>query len=250
MAAQIKPDYWTIINHQNTLESSSTGSIDIPVQKSTAPIQTQGNVFYPDYEGGIIASLVGRVAEAIEPLPRAQFAGNTTCTAFLVSLDMKRDCPTAILIILVRAALTRPDTERKPVGNNTPITPSTGKMSKFASAGATRIEPGHGFTGSTLTHAAVGIPECSARLHFSEVSNPCNGYFYRLMGGRYIGSMFPVFRVQAFVGSTEDSAIRNLIQTQLPLPATNHNYGILNINKNVDVHVWVTLFALIICSGI
>src|SRR5580700_2605142 len=82
-AATLAPDYWTVFNREKAGEAAAASTRLGRVQSLLARIHAQGDRFYRGHEGGFSASDIVRVADELDGLPGARFAGITTFPALL-----------------------------------------------------------------------------------------------------------------------------------------------------------------------
>jgi predicted amino acid racemase len=92
----------------------------------------------------------------------------------------------------------------------------------LASAGATQVEPGHGFTGTTYLHAHEDLRERPAMLYLSEVSHAHAGKAYCFGGGLYVGSQK---ELRALVGRGPEEALSGRTEVRVPPAGTIDFYG-------------------------
>ena len=235
-AAQMRPAYWTVFTHEKALEAAEASGKVGHSQKLLARIYAEGDTFYMGHEGGFHASEIVAVADGIDALPSAQFAGITTVPALLFDPETKDVSPTPNLKTLENAAEALRAAGREEIEINAPGTTSSQVMAMLASAGATQVEPGHGLTGSTPLHAVRELPEGPAMLYLSEVSHVYNGLPYCFGGGLYIDPVFPPYDVQALVAADAGAAMSNVVQATLPPPSAIDYYGILHPNEGKPIH--------------
>ena len=240
-AAQMRPEYWTVFSHEKAQEAAAASGKVGHSQKLLARIYAAGDTFYMGHEGGFQASEIVTVADAIDALPSAGFAGITTFPALLFDPETGKVNPTPNLETLENAAETLRAAGREDIEINAPGTTSSQTMEVLASAGATQVEPGHGLTGSTPLHAVRDLPEGPAMLYLSEVSHVYNGHPYCFGGGLYIDPVFPPYPVQALVGADADSALANVVQATLPPPSAIDYYGILRPNEDKPIRTGDTV---------
>ncbi len=229
-AARMNPEYWTVFSHEKAREASAAGGQVGQNQKLLARIYAQGDTFYMGHEGGFQASEIVAVAEAIDALPHAQFAGITTFPALLFDPETEQVNPTPNLKTLENAAEALRAAGRENIEINAPGTTASQVLEMLAAAGATQVEPGHGLTGSTPLHAVRDLPESPAMLYLSEVSHIYNGHPYCFGGGLYIDPVFPAYDVHALVGPEPEAALANVVKATLPPPSAIDYYGILEAN--------------------
>jgi len=236
-AAEMKPDYWTVFSIEKAKEASRACGAVGHTQLMLARIYASGDTFYTGHEGGFKAAEIVEVAEAIDALPHAEFAGITTFPALLYDPDSNDASITANVETLRRAMEHLRAAGREEIEVNSPGTTSSQVMELLASTGATQVEPGHGLTGTTPLHAIRDLPEIPAMLYVSEVAHIYNSQPYCFGGGLYIDPVFPAYDVKALVGSDPDLALETAVSVTIP-PATNIDYyGILETDSKGSIRV-------------
>ncbi|MGH9246663.1 MAG: alanine racemase [Acidimicrobiales bacterium] len=227
-AAAIAPDYWTVYSLDKAQEAAEASAAAGREQPLLARIFAEGDIFYPGHEGGFPAEAVARVADDLDQLDGARFAGLTTFPALLFDHQSGEVQTTPNLSTLERAAEALRGHGRGDIEINAPGTTSSEVLPLLAAAGATQVEPGHGLTGTTPLHAVRDLPERPAVLYLSEVSHLHAGRAYAFGGGMYIDAVFPPYQVNAVVGSDPEQALADRVPAELPLPAAIDYYGMLD----------------------
>ena len=215
-ASELTPDYWTVFSDIKAQEAASASANAGRRQKLLARIQTEGDTFYRGQEGGFAADEVVSVAERLDALAGAAFAGITTFPALLFDPETGRVRPTPNLATLERAANALARTGRTGIEINAPGTTSSKVLKALAEAGATQCEPGNGLHGTTPLHAVEDLPEDPAVLYLSEVSHQHGGNAYCFGGGLYIDPVFPKYQVKALVSSEPTSSRADLADVEIP----------------------------------
>lgn len=240
--AAMRPAFWTVYSEDKAVEAARAGELVGADQRLLARIHAPGDTFYPGHEGGFDADRVVEVADWIDTLDAAAFAGITTFPALLFEQRTGLVTPTPNLATLGRAADTLRATGRADCEINAPGTTSTTVLGALASAGATQVEPGHGLTGTTPLHAVSDCPELPAALYLSEVSHQHGGRAYCFGGGLYIDPVFEPYPITALVGGSADEALaRGPVPAELPSPAAIDYYGQLATADNRPAHTGDTV---------
>jgi len=214
-AAAMDPANWTVFSTEKAREAAAAASALGRIQDLLARIHAPGDQFYSGHEGGFEAAEIETVAQALDHLDGARFAGITTFPALLFDPRTQEVRPTANLATLARAAA------RLGGGGvriNAPGTTSTVVLPTLAEHGATQVEPGHALTGTTPLHALRDLPEIPAVLYLTEVSHHHAGRAYCFGGGMYIDPVFPPYRVRALVDG-------RLLDAELPPAEAIDYYG-------------------------
>ena len=223
-AAALEPDNWTVFSHEKAAEAAAASQRE---QALLARIHAPGDVFYEGHEGGFDAARIVEVAERIDALDGARFAGVTTFPALLFDADAKEVRPTPNLATLERAAERLRDAGVAEVRINAPGTTSSAVFGLLAECGATQVEPGHGLTGTTPLHAVRDLAELPAACYVTEVSHIHGGRAYAFGGGLYVDPVFPDYRLRALVA--ERPGELRLLDATIPPPAAIDYYGQLDL---------------------
>lgn len=229
-AAAMCPDSWTVFSHEKAGEASVAARATFPARRQPllARIQAPGDTFYPGHEGGFQAEAVVAVAERLDALPGARFAGITTFPALLFDEASKTVRPTPNVATLARAAERLRAAGRDAFDVNLPGTTSTSVLTTLREAGATQVEPGHGLTGTTPLHAVRDLEELPAALYLSEVSHHYGGRAYCFGSGFYIDPVFRDYEVCALVGREGRIAATMKVAATIPPPGVIDYYGQLH----------------------
>jgi len=227
-AAAMRPEHWTVFSLERAAEAVAAAAELGRSQPLLARVHDTGDRFYPGHEGGFPAGDAVRVAEALDRLEGAEFAGVTTFPALLFDQSSGEVRPTPNLATLERVAEELRGAGYDKVEVNAPGTTSVEVLRTLADAGATQVEPGHGLTGTTPAHALSDLPELPAMLYLSEVSHVHAGRAFCFGGGLYVDPVFPEYQVQALVGGSADEAFANPVDAFMPAPAAIDYYGQLD----------------------
>ena len=236
-AASMRPDYWTVFNLEKAAEAGAAAAKLGRRQAILARIVAEGDTFYRGHEGGFAAADIVAVAEAIDRLPGARFAGVTSFPTQLFDHARGTVKPTPNLTTLARAAEALAKAGRGKVELNAPGTTSTEILPMLAEAGATQIEPGHGLTGTTPLHAVADLPETPAVIYLSEVSHLSGSEAFCFGGGLYIDPVFPDYPLKAIVSREPTSAASRLAPVEIPSPASIDYYGMIDASGPVKPRV-------------
>ena len=227
-ARTLRPDYWTVFNDDKAAEAAEASADAGRTQPLLARIQTGGDIFYRGHEGGFAAEEVAAVADRIDALEGARFAGITTFPALLFDGETRKVQATPNLATLSRAAERLAAAGRDGIEINAPGTTSSVVLEALAGAGATQVEPGNGLHGTTPLHAVEDLPELPAMLYLTEVSHLHAGRAYCFGGGLYIDPVFPEYDVKALVGPEPTTAETSLASVEIPPPSAIDYYGMID----------------------
>ncbi len=227
-AASLAPDNWTVFNDEKAREAASASAPTGRDQDLLARIAAPGDTFYEGHEGGFEAGEVVRIAERLDALEGARFAGVTSFPALLFDAASASVRPTPNLGTLAQAAEQLRAAGREEVRVNAPGTTSSSTLATLADNGATQVEPGHGLTGTTPWHAFADLPEEPAVLYLSEVSHHAAGKAYCFGGGFYVDPVLGNGPAKALVSNDPAGEERRAVEAKLPPPAAIDYYGILD----------------------
>jgi predicted amino acid racemase len=225
-AATMRPDNWTVFSLEKAREAAAANARLGRDQALLARIQAAGDEFYPGHEGGFPADDILAVADRIDELDGAHFAGVTSFPVLLFDASTHSVRLTRNMRTLQRAAARLDEAGRRGVRVNGPGTTSAATLAMLADAGVTQVEPGHALTGTTPWHAVADLAETPAICYVSEVSHLHGGRAYCFGGGLYIDPVFPEYPVRAVVGRDRDSTA--IVPATLPPPQAIDYYGQLD----------------------
>jgi predicted amino acid racemase len=224
-AAALGADFWTVFSDDKAAEAAGATARAGRVQPLLARIQAPGDIFYPGHEGGYPAVDVVGVADRIDGLEGARFAGITTFPALLFDAQAGEVRPTPNMTTLARAASALRAAGRDRIEINAPGTTSTAVLSLLAEAGATQVEPGHGLSGTTPLHAVRHLVEEPSAVYVTEISHQIGGRSFVFGNGFYIDPVFPDYEVHALVGREERLDALREVPALVPPPGAIDYYG-------------------------
>lgn len=225
--AAMKPHHWTVFNDVKAQEAADAAGRHGREQPLLARLHADGDEFYSGHEGGFAAEDVLAVADRLDALDSACFAGITTFPALLFDQETRTVRRTKNLRTLEQAAEKLRGEGRADLQINGPGTTSTKTLAALAEVGVTQVEPGHALTGTTPWHAVEDLPEIPAVVYVSEVSHHYGGRAYCFGGGMYVDPVFPPYQVRAVVGRSADDT--RLLDATLPPPQAIDYYGQLDL---------------------
>lgn len=228
-AAAMAPRNWTVFSHDKAAEAAAAARAAGRTQDLLARIHAPGDRFYEGHEGGFPAAEVVAVAERLERLDGARFAGITTFPALLFDAASGEVRPTPNLATLERAAEQLRAAGLENLRVNAPGTTSSAVFGLLAEHGATQVEPGHGLTGTTPLHHVRDLPELPAVCYVTEVSHRHGGRAFAFGGGLYIDPVFGDYQVRALVADRPGLADARTLDASIPPPAAIDYYAQLEI---------------------
>ncbi|AIJ23206.1 alanine racemase [Amycolatopsis methanolica] len=162
------------------------------------------DTYLPGMDGGILLAELEATARAIAALPGVRIDGVTTFPALAYS-EAAEPRPTGNFdtLLTARDILTGIGVEVRQV--NAPGNTSAYTLATQARLGATHVEPGHGFLGTTPFHLKQDLPEIPAACYVTEVAHHVGDRAYVYGGGFFVDDpvwLDPGFRRKAMVGRT------------------------------------------------
>ncbi|QOC92154.1 alanine racemase [Micromonospora craniellae] len=230
-AAALTPRYWTVFDDTKATEAATASAAAGREQPLLARIEAPGDRFYRGHEGGYPADQIVAVAERLDALPGARFAGVTSFPTQLFDPAAGRVVSTPNLDTLRSAAAALRAAGRTHVELNAPGTTSAAMLAMLAEAGATQVEPGHGLTGTTPWHAVTDLVEEPAVLYVSEVSHLWSGRAYVFGGGLYVDPVLGLGGTRALIvprGGGLDDAY--LVDVEMPAPEAIDYYAMADVS--------------------
>ena len=103
-AEAMAAEYWTVFNPEKAREAAAAAARAGRVQALLARVQAPGDTFYPGHEGGFAAADVTAVAESLERLDGARFAGLTSFPTLLFDVAKREVFLTPNMATLETAA--------------------------------------------------------------------------------------------------------------------------------------------------
>jgi predicted amino acid racemase len=234
-AAAMQPAYWTVFNTTKAREAAVASQTIGRDQALLARIYAANDEFYSGHEGGFPADDMRRIADELDAVDGAHFAGITTFPALLFDSDRQGLRQTRNLRTMEKVATQLAEAGRNDIQINGPGTTSTRALAQLASAGVTQVEPGHALTGTTPLHAIEDLPELPAACYLTEVSHEYAGRAYCFGGGMYIDPVFPPYQVRADVGRGPGSV--QTVHAALPPPSAIDYYGQLAPGEGEPIRV-------------
>ena len=243
IAAALEPLFWTVFNEAKAKEAGAAALRRGRVQDVLLRVVQDGDRFYAGHEGGFPLEGIVAAADLIDAIPGVRFAGITTFPATLFDRDSQtvgatpnRSTLTAALGLLAAAG-------RTGIQVNAPGTTSISVLEALAQAGATQVEPGHGLTGTTPSHAVSDLIEEPAIAYVSEVSHLWNDRAYVFGGGLYVDPVLGGVETSAMVvapGAADVAGIEPL-PVEMPAPQAIDYYATIPLRGRTDIAVGDTV---------
>jgi len=262
--AALEPEVWTVFNLQKAREVSAAAQHlgrlqDVGrVQDLLLRVVADGDTFYPTHDGGFQLNDIVSAAREIAQLPAVRIVGVTSFPALLydpekAAVVVSNNLGTGphvnnnvrtgphitnnLHTIVEAASRLRREAGLEITQINAPGTTSAATMEILAASGATHVEPGHGYTGTTPWHGYEDLPERPAMCYVTEVTDVRGEEGYVLGGGFFIDPVIPEYAVRAFVGrSGEDALGRERASAKLG-PAGGIDYYALLDRRSTKVEI-------------
>lgn len=226
--AALHPRYWTVFSETKAREAAAAAERAGRVQDLLVRVAAPGDRFYRGHEGGVAPGDVAALADLLDDLPGARFAGITNFPATLFDADTGTARSTPNLATLTRVKQELVAAGRPDVQLNAPGTTSVSVLRTLAEAGATQVEPGHGLTGTTPLHAVQDLVEDPAIVYLSEVSHTHLGDAYVFGGGLYVDPVISDVPTQALVlGDDGDVEQAVALDVEMPAPSAIDYYAVV-----------------------
>jgi predicted amino acid racemase len=233
-AAALEPAFWTVFSEQKAREAAAAAGARGANQALLARVQSPGDRFYPGHEGGFDASDLAGLRSAFDGLNGGYLAGVTTFPAVLFDAESRSVKPTPNMSTIASLARRLRD-EGLTVEVNAPGTTSCAMLPMLAELGATQVEPGHGFTGTTPWHAVEDLVETPAVAYVSEVSHLHGGYAYCFGGGLYVDPVLGHAPTQAIVAREPGASGHPVSDVLMPASEAIDYYARVDVTNRPDV---------------
>jgi predicted amino acid racemase len=246
--AAMQPDYWTVVSQVKAEEAGGAARSLGRTQAVLARIFGRGDLVFESHAGGFDADDIAAVARNLSAVDGCRLAGVTTYPALVFNDSTDAVEPSPNLATMRRAAAELEQLGYGPLVVNAPGVTSTAVLGMLADAGATQVEPGHGFTGTTPLHLSGNAKERPAMVYLSEISHLAGGYAYCFGGGLYaeFGSRYAELgyrgsdsepeTLEALVGREPAQALEQRATLQLTDYHTIDFYGRIRPENGVAVH--------------
>jgi len=166
----------------------------------------ENDFFYPMQQGGFKEDEALNAVKRIARLPGVKVVGVTSFPCLLFdSITRRIEVTPNFNTILCTAQRLNKELGIDIRMINAPGTTSSVTMELLSKKGATHVEPGHGFTGTTPLHVFEDLPEIPASLYVTEVSHVFKGDIF-IFGYGMTPDMLAAgeYTVRGFVGNDPD----------------------------------------------
>lgn len=219
------PHYWTVFSLAQA-QAISRNAHPAQPQKILLRVYGDGDVVVPSHAGGFAVAAIDAALDAIGALPGLSIAGVTTYPFAAFDRLTRQVRPTPNVTSMQRVATKLRARGITDAQINMASELSAGTIALAAEGGATQIEPGHAFTGTSPYQIFTNTPERQAMLYLSEISHMHGAGAFCYGGGLYecIGAV--EHTPQALVGRHGQSTERALLTA--PPPGVIDFYGRLD----------------------
>jgi predicted amino acid racemase len=239
------PDYWTVFSREQA-QYVSRAAAGRGRQKLLLRVYGAGDVVVPTHAGGFSLDTIDADIDHIAGLPGIEIAGVTTYPSAGFDRLSREVVATPNIRSMQHVAEKLRARGIADVQVNMASELSSGTIRLAAEGGATQIEPGHAFTGTSPYQLFAGVPERQAMIYLSEVSHLEGAGAFCFGGGLYqcIGAV--EHTPEALVGRMGANGPRSET-THLTLPPNGviDFYGRLDFAPGTDVRVGDTV---IVCT--
>jgi predicted amino acid racemase len=203
----------------------------------TAP----GLPYYFGHGGGFELDTIEESAERVATVPGLRVAGLAGWPCLLTNRETKKVEPTENFAVLAAAAERLRNAGFDIWQVNAPGTTSALTMPQLRRGGATHVEPGNAFHGTTPLHLFDSeAPEIPAIVYVTEVSHVEGNDAYAFAAGIYIDKLLGEYQVRAACGRDE-GALRRIFPVDIAPDGAIHYYSILRLRTGHDVRVGDTV---------
>lgn len=185
-ALRMNPDYVTVMGLGNAKYVSEAAQRLGKTQPILLRVYREGDLLFPGQEGGFSVDTLEETIRRISLLPGVRIAGVTAfpCLQFDAALNKLAVTPNFETLQRAAAKLKQSGVEVEAV--NSPGANCAASFSLLKAHGATHVEPGHAFTGTTPLHSVDSqLAECPAVIYVSEVSHTWADGSFTFGGGFY-----------------------------------------------------------------
>jgi predicted amino acid racemase len=203
------PEVVTIFTLEIAKRLGSAARAQGRAQRVLLRVAAPGDVFYFGHDGGFPLDGIEKAAASIEAIEGLTVAGVTTFPALLANPETRRVEPTHNFKTL-RLAADRLRAAGFQISQvNAPGTTSAGTMAELREGGATHVEPGNAFHGTTPQMVFdTEASELPAVVYVSEISHLDGNDAYVFGAGLYIDKLLGEYELRVLCGRDEGAMER------------------------------------------
>ncbi len=234
------PEVVTVFSHEAAERLGAAAVKSARVQDVLLRVVAPGDTFYFGHGGGFPLDRIESAASRVDAIRGLSVVGATTFPCLLADPETRTIEPTPNLATLAEAAgrLRAGGFEVRQV--NAPGTTSAQTMAMLREHGATHVEPGNAFHGTTPIHVFdPDAPESPAIVLVSEVSHLHEGDAYVFANGLYVDRVLGRYGMSAVCGRDSGSLERYEVATAED--GAIHYYCTLRLPAGHDVRVGDTV---------
>lgn len=206
-AAAMLPLYWTVFSRAQAAAVDRAMTENL-TQRVLLRVYGPGDTVVPTHAGGFSLDDIDADIHYVMSLPNLEIAGITTYPSAVFDRFARKVCstPNVRTMALVAQKLHRLGISNIQINMASEL--STATIAAAAESGATQIEPGHAFTGTSPYQTFADVPERQAILYLSEISHGYDAFAFFFGGGLYecIGAV--EHTPEALVGSAGTTGVR------------------------------------------
>jgi predicted amino acid racemase len=236
-----RPDVVTVFNEEIAARIGAAASRAAVLQPVLLRVVAPGDRFYFGHGGGFPLDSVVQAAARIAAIAGLRIVGVTSFPCLAADEAARAIVPTPNFATIVEAAerLRRAGHEISQV--NAPGTTSARTMKTLALNGATHVEPGNAFHGTTPLHLwESDAPEIPAIAYVSEVSHLEGDDAYVFGAGLYVDKVLGQYGLRALCGRDE-TILERLYAAEMAPDGAIHYYCKLHLPSGHDVRVGDTV---------
>ncbi len=211
---RMRPEVMTVHTVRKAEQVSAVAQRLGLVQDLLVRVRGDNDVFLAGMEAGIHLDELAGAARQIAALPGVRLVGVSTFPAVYYKVERRAVEPTPNFASALRAADLLRSMGFEVTQINTPGNTSTITLDTFARLGATHVEPGHGFLGTSPLHLVEDLPERPSYVYLTEVAHTLGPYAYTYGGGHFIDDRQwapPGWVRTAMVGDDPDAVFENRV---------------------------------------
>ena len=236
-AAAMRPDFWTVFDVNKAEQAGAAAAALDQTQDILARIFGPGDLMFESHAGGFDADEIEKVASQLSAIPGCRFAGVSTYPALAFNRETRQVEATPNLHTVAAAVEKLEALGYEHMEVNAPGVTSTVVLPMLAEGGATQVEPGHGFTGTTPLHAVADLPERPAIAFVTEVSHLSGESAFSFGGGLYqCIDTIPGRVPEALVGSDPEGALKHRATAHFTDYQVIDFYGRLTPTEGTVIH--------------
>lgn len=197
--------------------------------------------YYFGHGGGFELDGIEEAANEVSKIPGLRVVGLAGWPCLLANAQTQTVEPTENFAVLGEAAGRLRDAGFDVWQVNAPGTTSALTMGQLRRGGATHVEPGNAFHGTTPMHLFdPEAPELPAIVYVTEISHIDGNNAYAFAAGIYVDKLLGEYQMQAICGRDE-GALERIFPVDIAPDGAIHYYCILRLENGHDVRAGDTV---------